>query len=149
MKRRKRILCNVKDRRDQRQSASRIFLKFGKPCCLVFIFMPPDFLERGIIIAPQINGRRAMGSVGKIFACLIIAASLAGCAYEAGRNGQLSYGAGHAPSGYVHNDGYGYDGGYGYDSGYGYNNGYGYGSGYGSGYSDSGAIAGYHNYYGF
>jgi hypothetical protein len=90
-----------------------------------------------------------MGGVGKIFACLITAASLPGCAYEAGQNGQLSYGVGHAPSGYVHNGGYGYDSGYSYDSGYGYNNGYGYGSGYGSGYSDSGAIAGYHNYYGF
>jgi len=47
----KKLFCDIKDRRDQRQFASRIFLKFGKPCCLVFIFMQADFLGRGIIIA--------------------------------------------------------------------------------------------------
>jgi hypothetical protein len=58
-----------------------------------------------------------MRHLRNIAACLIMAASLAGCVYG-------GYGGGRYHGGYGYGGGYGYSGGYGYGGGYGYNGGY-------------------------
>ena len=98
-----------------------------------------------------------MRSARNILACLIIAAFLAGCAFDTGNDSQRSY-----RGGFGHSDGYGPNGGYAPSGGYGFNGGYapsggyvdgdgdGYDSGnFGSGYSYSGGIAGFRHYYGY
>jgi hypothetical protein len=86
-----------------------------------------------------------------ISARLILAASLTGCAYDTGNNGQRPYGTSLGYSG-----GYGAYGGYGFNRGFSPSGGYvngdaeGYDSGgFGSGYDSSGGIAGMHHYYGY
>jgi|SRR5450755_4259808 hypothetical protein len=92
-----------------------------------------------------------------LLVCVILSASVAGCAFDAGSNGHRSDGGGLAYSdGYGLNDGYAPSGGYGFNGVYPPRGGYasgddvGYDSGaFGSGYSDSGGIAGAYHYYGY
>jgi len=73
-----------------------------------------------------------------VFACLLLAATLAGCAYGGSANARHPYG------------GYGFNGGFEPSSGYVAGDGEGYDSGgFGTGYSNSGAIAGGYHYYGY
>jgi hypothetical protein len=82
--------------------------------------------------------RRLMRREINVLVCLLLGATLAGCAYGAGANARHLYG------------GYGFNGGFEPSSGYVAGDGEGYDSGgFGSGYSNSGGIAGAYHYYGY
>ena len=92
-----------------------------------------------------------MRDARNIAAGLLLAASLAGCAYNTGSDGQrstagrLDYGDSYGTSG-----GYGINGGFAGSGGHAADDEQGYDSGmFGSGYDYSGGIAGMHHYYGY